>query len=79
MRSSNIMTCVSIERYPDPADSSTQQSKDVQDKLGDLIPWLVKLKDSVTTAGANGNHEEAKRREQLIRCVSRPRCLVDPC
>ena len=52
-----------------PLTDFSQQSKDVEDKLGDLIPWLIKLKDSVTTASADGNHEETKRREQLIQCV----------
>ena len=53
-----------------PLTDFSQQSKDVEDKLGDLIPWLIKLKDSVTTASADGNHEETKRREQLIQCVA---------
>ena len=48
----------------------SQQSKDIEDKLGDLAPWLVKLKDSVATAGVDGNHEEAERRERLTRFVS---------
>ena len=56
----------------------SQQCKDVEDKLGDLIPWLIKLKDSVTTASADGNHEEATRREQLTRYASYPRYPIDP-
>lgn len=53
----------------------SQQSKDVEEKLGDLIPWLIRLKDSVATVNASDNHEEARRYEQLIRFVSRPYCL----
>lgn len=56
----------------------SQQCKDIEDKIGDLIPWLIKLKDSVATASADGNPEEAKGREQLIRCATYPRCLIDP-
>jgi len=53
----------------------SQKSKDVEDKLGDLIPWLIRLKDSVATANASDNHEEAGRYEQLIQFVSRVYCL----
>ena len=55
-----------------------QECKDIEDKIGDLIPWLIKLKDSVMTTSADGNDEETKRREQLIQCVSHLRRLVDP-
>ena len=61
-------TCLSGS-VPTPLTHPFQQSKDVEDKLKDLIPWLVKLKDSVATANANGNHEEAERRKQLTRCT----------
>jgi hypothetical protein len=57
---------------------SSQESRGVEDKFRDLIPWLVKLKDSVTTASVDGNHEEAKRREQLTRSASYLRYLADP-
>jgi hypothetical protein len=57
---------------------SPQQSKDVEDKLRDLIPWLMKLKDTATLTSVNGNHEEGERREQLRRCVQHFRRLVDP-
>ncbi|KAF9784629.1 hypothetical protein BJ322DRAFT_855846 [Thelephora terrestris] len=46
-----------------------EESKDVQDKLGDLIPWLIKLKGSVTTGSAGGSREEAERREEFIRAL----------
>jgi len=55
----------------------SQESKDVEAKLGELIPWLIKLKDSVT-ASVDGNHEEAERREKLTQYVSYPRCRPDP-
>lgn len=48
-----------------------QESKDVEEKLGDLIPWLNKLKGSVTTARPDDSREEAERHEQLTRFVSR--------
>ena len=50
----------------------SQESKDVEDKLGNLIPWLNKLKDSMVTADADGSIEEAERREELTRFVSYP-------
>ena len=56
-----------------------QQCKDVEDKLGDLIPWLIKLKGIVMIADANGNYEEMERRKQLTRFVLRYCCLVNPC
>ena len=49
---------------------SSQEFKDVEDKLDDLIPWLVKLKGSTTTARADDNPEDAERRRQLTRFVS---------
>ena len=39
----------------------------------DLIPWLTKLKDNMTTPSTDNNPEEAERREQLTRFASRPR------
>jgi hypothetical protein len=60
-----------------PSDRSTislthlpQDSKDVEEKLGDLIPWVLKLKESVPAASADGDPEGAKRDEQLILFVS---------
>jgi len=54
-----------------------QQIKDIEDKLGDLIPWLTKLKDTVTKTGVDGDHEEAVRRERLTRFASHLRYLID--
>ena len=51
---------------------SSQESKDVEDKLGEFVLWLTKLKDSVGTASSNDNPEEAERREELIRFLSHP-------
>ena len=45
----------------------SQGCKDVEDKLGELVLWLTKLNESVTTTNADDNPEEAERREQLIR------------
>ena len=46
---------------------SSQESKDVEEKLGDLIPWLTKLKDNVMAPSAEDNREEMERLEQLTR------------
>lgn len=48
---------------------SYQESKDVEDKLSDLIPWLKRLKDNAVPIGADGSHEEVERREKLRRYV----------
>jgi hypothetical protein len=68
-----------LNSAPTPPTGSPQQSKDVEEKLGDLIPWLTKLKDSATLTSADGNHEETERREQLRRCVQHFRRLFNPC
>ena len=59
-----------LDRLAIPLIYPSQESKDVEEKLGDLIPWLAKLRDSVTTVSAEDNHEEADRREKLARFVS---------
>jgi len=55
----------------------SQESKDVEDKLGELIPWLIKLENSVMAASADGNREEAERRENLTQYVSHLCCHLD--
>lgn len=45
--------------------SSSKQIKDVEEKLGDLIPWLTKLEKTVVTPTVKVNPEEAERRKQL--------------
>ena len=50
----------------------------MKDKLGDLIPWVDKLKDSLTKTNDKDDHEEAERRTQLARFVSHPRYLCTP-
>ena len=68
----------SIEYRHDPAHLYvSQQCKDVEDKLGDLIPWLTKLKGTVVASDTNGNYEEAERRKQLTRFVSWFCCLAN--
>ena len=49
---------------------SSQECKDVEEKLEDLIPWLTKLKDNVMTPSAGDSNEEAERLEQLTRFIS---------
>ena len=51
---------------------SSQESKDVEDKLGDLVLWLTKLKDGVLTTSADNNREETERRAQLTRFPPHP-------
>lgn len=63
-----------ITRLP-PLTDTLQQTKDVEDKLESLIPWVAKLKDTVTRGNTDSTQEEAERREQLTRFVSYL-CLV---
>ncbi|KAF9779770.1 hypothetical protein BJ322DRAFT_339349 [Thelephora terrestris] len=44
-----------------------EDSKDVEEKLGDLITWVLKLKENVPAASADDDPEGAMRDEQLIR------------
>jgi hypothetical protein len=60
-----------------PLTDTPQQSKDIEDQLESLIPWLEKLKDSMTKSGADSSHEEAERRDQLTRFAAHPHSLVD--
>jgi len=55
-----------------------QQIKDIEDKLEDLIPWLTKLKDTVTKASFDDDHEEEARRERLTRFASHLRYHIGP-
>ena len=67
-----------LNNAPTPLTDSPQQSKDVEEKLADLILWLTKLKDSATLASTDSDRGEAERREQLKRYVQLLRRLVDP-
>ena len=53
---------------------SSQQMQDMKDKLEDLIPWVTKLKDSLTKVNLD-DHEEAERRTQLAEFASHFRYL----
>jgi len=46
---------------------SPQQSKDVSDKLDELIPWLKKLLEGLAKVDANEGQQEVERRTQLAR------------
>ncbi|KAF9787378.1 hypothetical protein BJ322DRAFT_1019804 [Thelephora terrestris] len=48
-----------------------EQSKDVEDSLRDLIPWINKLENTLATAIPDINPEESARREQLTRSLER--------
>ena len=47
-----------------------QESKDVEEKLGALIPWLTKLKESLTATRADDDSEDAEGLRQLTRFAS---------
>ena len=67
----NITKSVSIKsRHDLLADNLSQEFKDVEDKLGDLIPWLNKLRESMTAVRTDDNREDTERREQLTRFIS---------
>jgi len=48
---------------------SSQQIQDVKDKLEDLIPWVDKLKVSLTKVDAKDDRDEVERRTQLAKSV----------
>ena len=60
-----------------PFTRSSQECKDVEDKLGDLIPWLTKLKENITTPHADEDGDDAQRRGHLTRFVSHTHHLTD--
>ena len=53
LRSASPPNLTAILLTPHPR----QQSKDVEDKLRDLIPWLTKLENTVTTGSLDTNPE----------------------
>ena len=77
MRSSNTTKLVSVRSRTIPLTYPSQGCKDVEDKLGDLVVWVTKLNNSVTTISADGNREEVERRKQLARFQFHPHRLVD--
>ena len=54
-----------------------QESKNIEDQLESLLPWLTRLKDSMTKSGADSTREEAERREQLTRFGPYPHYLIN--
>jgi len=50
----------------------------VKDKLGDLIPWLEKLQDTLAKVNPNNDREEVERRTQLAKFISRLEPLIHP-
>ena len=63
VRSPRTISSPSLTDYP-------QEIRDVKDKLEDLTPWVIKLKDSLTKAYAKDDREEVERRGQLEKSVS---------
>ena len=55
----------------------SQECQDVEEKLGDLVPWLTKLKGSMAIAHPDDNRDEVERREQLTRYVLHTYDLTD--
>ena len=50
----------------------------MKDKLDDLIPWLEKLLDTLAKVDPDNDREEAERRSQLAKFVSRLKSLAHP-
>lgn len=50
---------------------SSQKIQDVKVKLEDLIPWVDKLKVSLTKVNTADDHEEVERRTQLAKFAPR--------
>jgi len=69
------MCAISIFSWARLTDLS-QQSKDVSDKLEELIPWLTKLLEGLAKVDANEDQQEVERRTQLARLASNPRPLA---
>jgi len=68
MHSSNTTRHVCIELYPYTLLTyPSQQIQDVKDKLEDLVPWVSKLKDTLTAANGKDDREEEERRVQLAK------------
>ena len=55
--------------YPTTDPERLQHFDDVKEKIGDLMPQLDRLKQSITTSTVDGDPEETKRRSELARCV----------
>ena len=53
-----------------PLTGFSQEIQDVKDNLEALIPWVNKLKDTLTNAEAKDDPEEAERRRQLEKSAS---------
>ena len=56
-----------VELFLGATDLFLQESKDVKDKLEELILWLTKLLESLAKAGGNEDQQEVERRAQLAR------------
>lgn len=48
-----------------------KQSEEVKHKLEQLIPWLTRLRETLTTVDPNGDRQEIARRAQLERALKR--------
>ena len=68
--------CVIFEVSWARVTGSSQQCKDVKDKLNELIPWLTKLLEGLAKVDPNGDQQEVERRTQLARLVPNQRPLA---
>ena len=55
---------------------SSQECKDVKDKLEELIPWLTKLLESLAKVDPKGDQQETERRTELARSALNQKSLT---
>lgn len=48
----------------------------MKDKLEDLVPWVTKLKGSLTNANTEGDFDEVERRRQLAKFALQHSSLI---
>ena len=71
------MKCASVQSVTISLTCLLQGCKDVEENLGDLVLWLIKLKDVMAITSPDKNPEEGDRRKELTRFSSCPYCLTD--
>jgi hypothetical protein len=71
----NSTKCVFTGSPHHSADAS-QRNKDLEGKLGEIIPPLTKLVDNMTEIDADRDHGDQERRDELSRYVSDPYALM---
>jgi hypothetical protein len=56
----------------------SQHSKDVKEKMEDLVSLLDRFKQNITTTTIDGDPEETERRRKLTRCVRKSLASAHP-